>query len=81
MAGKLSALAVLLILSGCSQNQIGANSAKNGGAAGAAPERYMGGRPNVNGTWNGSSSSTTMLEQRIKQDAVRGASGGANTKY
>jgi hypothetical protein len=73
---------MLLILAGCSPNQSGANSAKNGGAAGAAPERYMGVRPNVSGTWDGTSSSTTMLEQRIKQDSARGAtSGGADTKY
>ena len=54
----------------------------NGVVTGAAPERYMGERPNVNGTWNGSTSSSTMLMQRIKQDDARGAtSGGADTKY
>ena len=53
-----------------------------GGATGAAPERYMGERPNVNGTWNGSTSSSSMLMQRIKQDGARGAtSGGATTQY
>lgn len=54
----------------------------NGGATGAAPERYMGERPNVNGTWNGSTSSSSMLMQRIKQDGANGAtSGGASTRY
>jgi hypothetical protein len=54
----------------------------NGGATGAAPERYMGVRPNVNGTWNGATSSSSMLMQRIKEDSARGAtSGGANTQY
>ena len=54
----------------------------NGGATGAAPERYMGERGNVNGTYNGSTSSSSMLEQRIKQDSANGASsGGGSTKY
>src|SRR3979490_618259 len=54
----------------------------NGGATGAAPERYIGERPNVNGTWNGSTSSSSMLMQRIKQDSPNGApSGGATTQY
>ena len=54
----------------------------NGGATGVAPERYMGVRPNVNGTWNGTTSSSSMLKQRIKQDFANGAtSGGANTQY
>ena len=54
----------------------------NGGATGAAPERYMGIRPNVNGTWNGTTSSSSMLKQRIKLDFANGAtSGGANTQY
>jgi len=54
----------------------------NGRATGAAPERYMGIRPNVNGTWNGTTSSSSMLKQRIKQDFANGAtSGGANTQY
>jgi hypothetical protein len=36
----------------------------------------------VNGTYNGATSSSTMLEQRIKEDSAKGAtSGGANTKY
>jgi hypothetical protein len=56
--------------------------ASNGGATGAAPERYMGERPNVNGTWDGSTSSSSMLMQRIKQDGATGApSGGAATQY
>lgn len=59
-----------------------AGCASNGGATGAAPERYMGERPNVNGTWNGSTSSSSMLMQRIKQDSANGApSGGAATQY
>jgi hypothetical protein len=54
----------------------------NGGATGAAPERYMGIRSNVNGTWNGATSSSSMLKQRIKQDWANGASsGGASTQY
>jgi hypothetical protein len=60
----------------------GCTAAGNGGATGAAPERYMGERPNVNGTWNGATSSSSMLMQRIKQDSARGApSGGASTQY
>ena len=60
----------------------GCASPGNGGATGAAPERYMGLRPNVNGTWNGATSSSSMLMQRIKQDSARGATGGgANTQY
>jgi len=61
---------------------VGCSSPGNGGATGAAPERYMGERANVNGTYDGSTSSSTMLKQRIKQDSARGAtSGGADTKY
>jgi hypothetical protein len=42
----------------------------------------MGERGNVNGTYNGSTSSSSMLEQRIKQDSAKGASsGGGDTKY
>lgn len=79
MSMKLPSLALFLILAGCSASNGGAT---NGGATGAAPERYMGTRPNVNGTWDGTTSSSTMLEQRIKQDSARGAtSGGADTKY
>jgi ABC-type glycerol-3-phosphate transport system substrate-binding protein len=60
----------------------GCSGSGNGGATGAAPDRYMGERANVNGTYNGATSSTTMLEQRIKEDSARGAtSGGGNTKY
>jgi len=59
-----------------------AGCASNGGATGAAPERYMGERPNVNGTYDGATSSSSMLMQRIKQDSARGATGGgANTQY
>jgi hypothetical protein len=60
----------------------GCTTAGNGGATGAAPERYMGERSNVNGTWNGATSSSSMLMQRIKQDSANGASsGGADTRY
>jgi hypothetical protein len=39
-------------------------------------------RSNVNATWNGTTSSSTMLMQRIKEDSARGAdSGGGDTKY
>ena len=49
---------------------------------GAAPERYMGERANVNGTYNGATSSSSMLMQRIKQDSANGASsGGGTTQY
>ena len=75
MTAALTAL--IAGLAGCS----GGNSG-NGGAYGAAPERYMGTRSNVNATWNGQTSSSTMLEQRIKEDSARGAtSGGGNTQY
>ena len=68
-------MVIALGLAGCS-------GSGNGGATGAAPERYMGERANVNGTYNGATSSSSMLEQRIKEDSAKGAtSGGANTKY
>ena len=60
----------------------GCVSTGNGGATGAAPDRYMGERANVNGTYNGATSSSSMLMQRIKQDSANGAtSGGGNTQY
>jgi hypothetical protein len=60
----------------------GCTGSGNGVTTGAAPERYMGERPNVNGTWNGSTSSSSMLMQRIKEDDAKGAtSGGAATRY
>ena len=60
----------------------GCVSSGNGGATGAAPDRYLGERANVNGTWNGATSSSSMLMQRIKQDSANGAtSGGATTQY
>jgi len=60
----------------------GCMSSGNGGATGAAPDRYVGERANVNGTWNGATSSSSMLMQRIKQDSANGAtSGGATTQY
>jgi len=40
----------------------------NGGITGAAPARYMGERPNVNGTYNGATASSSMLKQQIKED-------------
>ena len=76
MKRALTAIVLMgLALAGCT-------AAGDGGAAGAAPERYMGLRPNVNGTWNGATSSSSMLKQRIKEDSANGArSGGADTKY
>ena len=73
---KMAMMMVLaVVMAGCT-------GSGNGGATGAAPERYMGGRPNVNGTYDGSTSSSSMLEQRIKQDSAKGASsGGGGTKY
>jgi hypothetical protein len=60
----------------------GCVSSGNGGATGAAPDRYMGERANVNATYNGATSSSSMLMQRIKQDSANGAtSGGGNTQY
>lgn len=36
----------------------------------------------MNGTWNGATSSSSMLMQRIKQDSAVGASsGGGDTRY
>ena len=72
-------VAMLFAVAGCT-------AAGNGGATGAAPERYMGERPNVNGTWNGSTSSSSMLMQRMKQEnaqnSIKGATGsGAATQY
>lgn len=72
---KALLLLIALGLAGCSSNG-------NGGATGAAPARYMGERPNVNGTYDGSTSSSSMLKQRIKEDSAAGArSGGATTSY
>ena len=71
----MTMMALALGVAGCA-------GAGNGGATGAAPARYMGERANVNGTWNGATSSSSMLMQRIKQDSANGASsGGANTQY
>lgn len=75
---KLAMLTMMVLAVGVT----GCVSSGNGGATGAAPERYMGERANVNGTWNGSTSSSSMLMQRIKQDSANGAtSGGATTRY
>lgn len=75
MKTVLTMMVLAVALAGCT-------GSGNGGATGAAPGRYMGERPNVNGTWDGSTSSSSMLMQRIKQDSANGAtSGGADTKY
>ena len=75
---KIALMTMMLLAIGVA----GCATAGNGGATGAAPERYMGERPNVNGTWNGATSSSSMLMQRIKQDSANGASsGGADTRY
>ena len=75
---KLAVLTILVLgigMTGCA-------GSGNDGATGAAPERYTGIRSNVNGTWNGATSSSSMLKQRIKQDWANGAtSGGAATQY
>jgi len=89
MKKKMPFVAMFLILAGCSgtadtgtAGPAGATPGGNPGATGAASERYMGVRSNVNATWNGSTSSSTMLMQRIKEDSARGAdSGGGDTKY
>jgi hypothetical protein len=84
MSMKVPFAAMFLILAGCSGSDTGTTGTAGGnaGATGAAPERYMGGRSNVNATWNGTTSSSTMLMQRIKEDSARGAdSGGGDTKY
>lgn len=85
MSKKVPFAAMFLILAGCSGSDTGtagSNPGANPGATGAASERYMGVRSNVNATWNGSTSSSTMLMQRIKEDSARGAdSGGGDTKY
>ena len=68
-------MVIALGLAGCS-------GSGNDGATGAAPDRYIGERANANGTYNGATSSSTMLGQRIKEDWAKGAtSGGGNTKY
>ena len=75
---RLAAIAIVLVGLGVA----GCSAPGNGGATGAAPERYMGIRPNVNGTWDGTTSSSSMLKQRMKQDSANGAtSGGATTQY
>lgn len=82
MSMKLPFVALFLVLAGCSGSASTANPGGNAGATGAASERYMGVRSNVNATWNGTTSSSTMLQQRIKEDSARGApSGGGDTKY
>ena len=81
MSMKVPFAAMFLILAGCSGSDTG-TAGGNPGATGAASERYMGVRSNVNATWNGTTSSSTMLMQRIKEDSARGAdSGGGDTKY
>jgi hypothetical protein len=73
---KMAMMMVLAVgMAGCA-------GSGNDGATGAAPARYMGERPNVNGTYDGATASASMLEQRIKQDSAKGAtSGGGNTQY
>lgn len=72
---KRMLIVLALGLAGCS-------TSGNGGATGAAPDRYIGERANVNGTYNGATSSSTILMQRIKEDWAKGAtSGGADTTY
>jgi hypothetical protein len=72
-------VAMIMILAG---GVAGCTASSNGGATGAAPERYMGERANVSGTYDGTTSSASILEQRIKQDSAKGASsGGAATQY
>jgi hypothetical protein len=84
MSMKVPFAAMFLILAGCSGSDTGTAGTPGGnpGATGAASDRYMGVRSNVNATWNGTTSSSTMLMQRIKEDSARGApSGGGDTKY
>ena len=82
MSMKVPFAAMFLILAGCSGAAETGTAGGNPGATGAASERYMGVRSNVNATWNGTTSSSTMLMQRIKEDSARGApSGGGDTKY
>jgi hypothetical protein len=79
---KMAMMMILAVgMSGCAQSG-NSGATGNDGATGAAPGRYMGERANVNGTYDGATSSASMLEQRIKQDSAKGAtSGGANTQY
>jgi hypothetical protein len=74
---KMAMMAMMVLAVGAA----GCAGSGNGGATGAAPERYLG-DANVNGTYNGATTSSSMLEQRIKQDSANGASsGGGNTQY
>jgi len=53
-----------------------------GGATGAAPTRDVGtNTPNSSQTGNGSTESTSMLEQRVKQQSARGASGSSYNTF
>lgn len=82
MSMRVPFAAMFLILAGCSGSGDTGTAGGNPGATGAASDRYMGVRSNVNATWNGTTSSSTMLMQRIKEDSARGApSGGGDTKY
>jgi hypothetical protein len=66
---------VVIGVAGCSHTG-------HGGATGAAPVPYIGERANVNGTYTGATSSSTMLNQRIKEDGAAGtANGGGETSY
>jgi hypothetical protein len=53
----------------------------DGGATAAAPERYMGERANLGDTYDRTTSSSSMLERRIKQDSANRASSGGGTRY
>ena len=64
---KLTMTAIMLLGLGAAA----CSSAGNGGSTGAAPERYMGVRPNVNGTRKARPASSSMLKQRIKQDFAK----------
>jgi len=82
MSMRVPFAAMFLILAGCSGSADTGTAGGNPGATCAASERYMGVRSNVNATWNGTTSSSTMLMQRIKEDSARGAdSGGGDKKY
>jgi hypothetical protein len=50
---------------------VGATGAPNG-TDGAAPTRYVGSNPNVAANFNGSSTSSSMLEQRLKEESAAG---------
>ena len=75
---KLATITIMLLgisVAGCA-------GSGNGGATGAAPERYMPGERRMVNARELLTSSSSMLMQRIKQDSANGApSGGATTQY